>query len=178
MQDEIHCEAHGKACKWKSSVPIDMDGSGSPCIGFSRIGQRLGENSEPVKHFLCYCRIMLEQRTRVIIHENAHEFPDWMLDEVFCNTHERHAIRCKPAHAGFGATARERRYDVLTLKGGVAVIGSIRRTYDALVKACDKIQTKIPDMFCEASDEDLKKERNSCVRFVEKTYSLQLGKIS
>ena len=79
MQDAIHCEAHGKACKWLSSVPIDMDGSGSPCTGFSRIGQRLGENSEPVKHFLCYCRIMMEQRTRVIIHENAHEFPDFMV---------------------------------------------------------------------------------------------------
>lgn len=155
-----HCAAHGVQC----NVPhCDLDASGSPCPPWSRArkcNKARRRVHKDVLLFLCWCRIILHDRPRLIIHENVIGFDVGLLRELV--GHAYHIVECQmhPSDVGFSFVFRPRVFCFLVLRDSELVLyRSPSTVYESVKAALSRPRSVIPVEFL-ANESELLAEEN------------------
>ena len=147
------CLRHQSLCPLQGP---DCDGSGSPCLDFTRAGNQLGLEGPTLPCFLTWARFHEWWGTKLILHENVLAFPVEFARQSL-PSFQLYVFKVKPKHCGFTHVERTRQYFVGVHKRNAVLTRDIYKVWQDVTEAM-----AIPDLTPEhaifASPQEIRNE--------------------
>lgn len=148
-------------CGRAAAGVCDLDVSGTPCIDHSQMGNMMHEHGPTGKLLALWCRLALQDRVKIIIHENVMGFTWKRLLEFFIADDYWHfAILSEPDQIGSRCSGRERRYDIFIRKADCELLFDPSHLFKTMSAALGAQATvDFADLMCEVDLEALQLEK-------------------